>query len=190
VNQLKSTRSLRIGALVLVICALGGLGVFGLLAWRAVTIEDATRADAERRIASVRAGISLKAPLVEIDDEGRVVRMASTSDATGRPIARLRGLAWRAVDRRLVSVDSPFWFVRLKGPAATFVLEDTGMDLERLGLTGCSGPSLQEPFGPPSSGHRVTRGRMRTWNSRWSYSSAAERAAISRWCSSASYSWS
>jgi hypothetical protein len=144
VNAMKSTRSLRIGALVLLMCALIGLGVFGLLAWRAVTIEDATHADAERRIASIRAGISSKAPLVEIDDDGRLVRMASAGEATGSPVARLRGLAWRAADRRLVSVDSPFWFVKLKGPAAAFVLEDTGLDLERLGLT----PAMLEHFGP------------------------------------------
>lgn len=143
-NQLKSTRSFRIGALVVLICALAGLALFGLLAWQAVTVEDATRADAERRIAGVRAGLLSKGPLVEIDDEGRLVRMASTSDATGRPIARLRGLAWRVADRRLVSVDSPFWFVKLKGPAAAFVLQDTGLDLERLELT----PAMLERFGP------------------------------------------
>jgi hypothetical protein len=72
---------------------------------------------------------------VEIDDEGRLVRTASAGEATGRPIARLRALAWRAADRRLASVDSPFWFVKLKGPAAAYLLEGTGMDLERLGLT-------------------------------------------------------
>jgi hypothetical protein len=144
VSQIKSTRSLRIGALVLLMCALVGLAVFGLLAWQAVTVEEGTRADAERRVASIRAGIPSKAPLVEIDDEGRIVRMASAGEATGRPIARLRALAWRAADRRLVSVDSPFWFVKLKGPAAAYVLEGTGMDLERLGLS----PAALEQFGP------------------------------------------
>lgn len=143
-NQLKSTRSFRIGALVVLVCALAGLALFGLLAWQAVTVEDATRADAERRIADVRAGLLSKEPLVEIDDEGRLVRMASRGDATGRPIARLKGLAWRAPDRRLVSVDSPFWFVKLKGPAAAFVLQDTGLDLDGLGLT----PAMLERFGP------------------------------------------
>jgi hypothetical protein len=95
VNAIKSTRSLRIGALVLLMCALIGLGVFGLLAWRAVTIEDATHADAERRIASILSGISSKAPLVEIDDDGRLVRMASAGEATGR--ART---IWSGGDRR------------------------------------------------------------------------------------------
>jgi hypothetical protein len=74
VNQLKSTRSFRIGALAVLICALAGLALFGVLAWQAVTVEDATRADAERRIAGVRAGLLSKGPLVEIDDEGRLVR--------------------------------------------------------------------------------------------------------------------
>jgi hypothetical protein len=43
-----------------------------------------------------------------------------------------------------VSIDSPFWFVKLKGPAAAYVLEDTGLDLERLGLT----PAMLERCGP------------------------------------------
>lgn len=142
-NQVKSTRSRRLGAFLLT-CALIALAVFGLLAWQAVTVEDATQADAERRLANVRAELPSKPPLIEIDDEGRLVRMESTNEAAGRPIARLKALAWRAADRRLVSVDSPFWFVKLKGPAATYVLEGTGMDLERLGVT----PAMLEQFGP------------------------------------------
>ena len=143
-GQLTSGRLLRLGALVLVMCALIGLAVFALLARQAVTVEDGTRADAERRIAGIRAGLPSKAPLVEIDDEGRLARMAATSEATGRQIARLRALVWRASDRRLVSVDSPFWFVKLKGPAAAYVLQGTGLDLDRLGLT----PADLERFGP------------------------------------------
>jgi hypothetical protein len=125
-------------------CALSGLAVFGLLVWQAVTVEDATQGEAERRLADVRAELPSQPPLIEINDEGRLVRMSSTREATGRPLARLKALAWRAADRRLVSVDSPFWFVKLKGPAATYVLEGTGMDLEQLGVT----PAVLERFGP------------------------------------------
>jgi hypothetical protein len=32
-------------------------------------------------------------------------------------------------------VEVPIWFIRIKGPAAAFVLRDTGFDLEALGLT-------------------------------------------------------
>jgi hypothetical protein len=45
-----------------------------------------------------------------------------------------------------VSAEVPFWFFRLKGPAAHLALRDTGFDLERLGLTPADlsrhGPSI------------------------------------------------
>lgn len=142
-SNITSSRAFRSGALLL-LCALIGLSVFAVLAWQAVTVEDATRADADRRIASVRASLPSQVPLVEIDDDGRVVRAPPASEATGSPVARLKALAWRAADRRLVSIDSPFWFVKLKGPAAAYVLEDTGLDLDRLGVT----PAALERIGP------------------------------------------
>ena len=43
-----------------------------------------------------------------------------------------------------MSVDTPFWFFRLKGPAARLALDGTGFDLDRLHLT----PSDLERFGP------------------------------------------
>jgi hypothetical protein len=143
VSNVTSRRAVRIGALLL-LCALIGVAVFSVLAWQAVTVEEATRAEADRRIASVRAGLPSKVPLVEIDDDGRVVRAPPPSEVAGRPVARLKALAWRAADRRLVSIDSPFWFVKLKGPAAAYALEDTGLDLDRLGLT----PAALERIGP------------------------------------------
>jgi hypothetical protein len=138
-----TSRPLRILGIVLV-CGLAGLAVFAVLVWRAVTVEDAPRAEAERRIAIARAGLPSKAPLVELDDQGRVVRTTSSSEGTGRPVARLKALAWRAADRRLVSADTPFWFFKLKGPAARYALTGTGFDLDRLGLT----PADIERFGP------------------------------------------
>jgi hypothetical protein len=58
-----------------------------------------------------------------------------SSGGPAHAIARLKALAWRDGDRQLVSADTPFWFVKLKGPAARFALEGTGFDLDRLGLT-------------------------------------------------------
>jgi hypothetical protein len=129
---------------IVALCGLAGIAVFAMLVWRAVTVEDAPRAEAERRIAIARAGLPSKAPLVELDENGRVRRAAHSSDATARPIARLKVLAWRAAAQRLVSADTPFWFFKLKGPAARYALEGTGFDLDRLGLT----PPDLERFGP------------------------------------------
>jgi hypothetical protein len=137
------SRSLRVFVVVLA-CGLAGIVAFVVLASRAVTVQHASRAEAERRIGSIRAGFPSKAPLVDIDDNGRVVRTTSSSEGTARPVARLKAVAWRDADQRLVSADTPFWFFRLKGPAARYALEGTGFDLDRLGLT----PADIERFGP------------------------------------------
>ena len=44
-------------------------------------------------------------------------------------------LAYRAAEQRLVRVDVPFWFLKMKGPAVQYSLRGTGVDLERLGVT-------------------------------------------------------
>jgi hypothetical protein len=138
-----SSRWLRVFVLAL-LCGLAGVIAFFVMASRSITVESASRVEAERRIASTRAGLRSKTPLVDIDDSGRVVRMTSSSDGTGRPVARLKALAWRDADQRLVSADAPFWFFKLKAPAARYALEGTGFDLDRLGLT----PADIERFGP------------------------------------------
>jgi hypothetical protein len=137
------SRSLRVFGFVLV-CGLAGIVAFVVLASRSITVVSASRAEAERRIASIRAGLPSKVPLVDIDDSGRVVRMTPSSEGTARPVARLKAVAWRDADQRLVSADTPFWFLKLKAPAARYALEGTGFDLDRLGLT----PADIERFGP------------------------------------------
>lgn len=137
------SRSLRVLA-ILLIGGLAGVAVFAVLVWRAVTVEDAARTEAERRIAVVRAGLPSKAPLVELDADGRVVRTTSSREGAARPVTRLKALAWRATAQRLVSADTPFWFFKLKGPAARYALAGTGFDLDQLGLT----PADIERFGP------------------------------------------
>jgi hypothetical protein len=138
-----ASRPLRVLAIVLA-CGLAGIAVFAIMAWRAITIEDAPRAEAERRIAIVRAGLPSTATLVELDAQGAVGRTTSPSEGTARPIVRLKAMAWHAADQRLVSADTPFWFFKLKGPAARYALTGTGFDLDRLGLT----PADLERFGP------------------------------------------
>lgn len=138
-----TSRSLRVWGLV-VACGLAGIVAFVVLASRAITVQNASRTEAASRIASIRAGLPSRAPLVDIDDNGHVVRTTSSSEGAAHPVARLKALAWRDADQRLVSADTPFWFFKLKGPAARFALEGTGFDLDRLGLT----PADIERFGP------------------------------------------
>jgi hypothetical protein len=123
-----------------------GLGIFGVLVWRAVTVEDVERTEAMHRIELVRAGFQSHTPLIELDQQGRMVRAASPGHASAAPIMRLKALAWRAPEHRLVSTDAPFWFFKVKGPAARYALEGTGFDLQRLHLTPAdierAGPAL------------------------------------------------
>jgi hypothetical protein len=125
----------RVFALTLSAGAVGGLAIFGVLASRATTVERTDAPDALRRFAAIRATLGGAAPLLTLDDDGRVTRRPDPpSGARPRP-TRLGVLAYRAHDQRLITVDIPFWFFRLKGPAAQFAVRGTGLDFERLQIT-------------------------------------------------------
>jgi hypothetical protein len=141
--MIRRAPALRIVLFVLV-CALIVVSIFGVLVWRSVTIERAEAGEMARCFTAVRAGLPSTAPLVDIDDAGRVIRMSPVATDRPLPIARLKALAWPAAEQRLVSADAPFWFFKLKGPAARYALNGTGFDLDRLHLT----PGDLERFGP------------------------------------------
>jgi hypothetical protein len=130
-------------AFVVLACAVGGVLVFGGLAWRAVTITEAAPAAASAEFAAARAALPGRA-LVDIDDQGRVTRRESAPDRAPEPINRLKAMAYQPRIGRIVRADVPFWFLKRKGPAARLALRDTGVDLERLAIT----PADLERYGP------------------------------------------
>ena len=130
--------------LIVLACALVGVSIFGILVSRAVTIESADANEMARRFLAARATLPSTAALVDIDDAGRVVRMRPVTPHAPTAVTRLKALAWRAAERRLISADAAFWFVKLKGPAARYALHGTGVDLDRLHLT----PGDLERLGP------------------------------------------
>ncbi|HSC28004.1 MAG TPA: hypothetical protein VLD67_12060 [Vicinamibacterales bacterium] len=115
--------------------ALGGFSIFGVLVYRASSVEHLEPAEALERFAAIRRDGSPREPLLTFDEDGRVVRRRTLPADAPAPLSRLRALAYQATDRRLVSVDMPFWFFELKAPAAGYVLGGTGLDLDRLGIT-------------------------------------------------------
>ena len=127
------------------VAALIGLGVFGLLAWRTVTVQHAPPNEALRRFTQVRDAFAGLEPIVSVSGEGRFVRR-SAPESEPRQIKLLRVLAYRATEQRLVQANIPFWFVSAKGPAVQWSLRGTGFDLNRVGLTASDlkryGPSL------------------------------------------------
>jgi hypothetical protein len=126
----------------IVVAALIGFAVFGLLAWRSVKVERAEPDDALNRFEQVRRQFSSTEPILRVDPNGRTLRQPSSPNPLPPP-NRLHVLAYRAANRRLVRADVPFWFVKIKGPAMQYVLDDTGFDLERLGIT----PTELERYG-------------------------------------------
>jgi hypothetical protein len=131
-------------ALTLLAGAAVGFTIFGVLAYRATTVEQSDAPEALRRFAAIRASAGGGAPLLTLDDQGRVTRRQDPPSG-GRPRpARLGVLAYRAADQRLVTVDMPFWFFKLKGPAAQFAVRGTGLDLQRLQITAAD----LERYGP------------------------------------------
>jgi hypothetical protein len=120
---------------LLLIAAVIGLAAFGVMVYRAVTIQTAESSEALREFARVRAALPAGPALLALDASGNVVRRAEPRTETPDPIHRLCVLAYHAGTRRLVSAEVPFWFLRLKGPAAQLALRDTGLDLERYRIT-------------------------------------------------------
>jgi hypothetical protein len=107
-----------------------GLTVFAALVWRAVTIEQADTSEAAQRFAAIRASLGAATPLLDIDDAGRVTRRAPVPVRAPQAIDRLTALAYQEADHRLVRAEVPFWFFKLKGPAARLALGGTGFDLD------------------------------------------------------------
>lgn len=122
-------------ALALGAGAIAGFTIFGVLTYRAVTVEQADAAAALRRFAAIRAATGGGAPLLTLDQTGRVARRQEPpAGGRARP-TRLGVVAYRAHEQRLVTADIPFWFFKLKGPAAQFAVRGTGLDFERLQIT-------------------------------------------------------
>jgi hypothetical protein len=136
--------------ILLLVAATLGLAVFAYLASNAVTVERADESDAARRFLAARAAFGSALPMLEIDPSGRVVRRPGPPREGESHLERFRILVYQAQQRRLVEADVPFWLVAIKGPALQYAVRDTGVDLDRLGVTAADllrhgpGPILDE----------------------------------------------
>lgn len=111
-----------------------GLSIFGALAWRAVTIRHADASEGLRRFATIRARLPASMPMVRRDGSGRFVRREGGS-RQGANATRLRVVAYRVAEERLVEANVPIWFIGVKGPAVQLALRRTNVDFESLGAT-------------------------------------------------------
>jgi hypothetical protein len=123
--------------------ALAAIAVFGTLAWRSITVEQLEPDRAARRFDQQRALYAGQEPVLRRDASGDLQpSRPAAGDAV--QVKELRVLAYRSAEARLVSVSLPFWFLKMKGPPLKYTLRDTGLDLERLGIT----PADLERYGP------------------------------------------
>ena len=123
----------RAGAALLLIAALVGVAVFGVLAWRSVSVLEMDATGALHNFETVRARVP-GPPLVRRDASGRFVRRPS-GNTTGPVPTELHALAYYVDGQRLVRADVPMWFFKVKGPALRFAVRDTGLDLDALNVT-------------------------------------------------------
>ena len=117
--------------------ALGGLLIFAVMVYRAVDVEEATAAQALSEFERARAPLVGQVPLVVVAADGSVQANDEKVEpvATPDPVTTFRVLAFRSSGGQLARATVPFWFFRLKRPAAQLALRGTGLDLDRLGLT-------------------------------------------------------
>lgn len=112
------------------------MSIFGVLVWRAVSIETADQSEALRRFEAVHAEVGSARPVLDVGPDGTVIRREAppTTPSSSRP-ASLNAIAYQVAERRLIEARVPFWFFRLKTPAAQYAFREVGLDFDRLGLT-------------------------------------------------------
>lgn len=123
-----------------------GVLVSAGLVWLVTTVTTVAASDAERRIQSALSAFGAMPPLLTRDGRGGVARRLVAPPVQPLPITRIVVVAYRAESGRLIRSDVPFWFFKMKAPAAQMFLRDTGLNLQSLGLTAAElsreGPTL------------------------------------------------
>ncbi len=120
---------------IIIGAAVFGFAVFGILASRVTTIEKVKQDTARGRFEAVIDSLDSGPPRLTRDGSGGFTNTATEATGPMAKPSKLGVLFFRAGDDRLVRSDVPFWFFRLKGQAAQFVLKNSGFDMERLGIT-------------------------------------------------------
>jgi hypothetical protein len=123
--------------------ALVAVAILGVFTWRSISMETLPEDQAARRFETARAVFSGSSPILTVGTDGRLRPAIPSASRVERP-TRFRVLAYRAAERRLATASLPFWFLKMKGPAVAYSLQDTGLDLDRLGVT----PADLERYGP------------------------------------------
>lgn len=120
---------------VFVICALLGAGAFFWFASRLTSVESIDSNSATMRFQSVTRQFQDPTPFLRLDASGQIVRNR-TGERPMFPVVPtdVVVMAWRGSTVGLVQVRIPIWFLRMKGPALSYMLRDTDFDIASLNL--------------------------------------------------------
>ena len=158
---------------VWVVVAVVVLGILGIIAMAGVgiyffshhiTTRSETPAAASRDFDRVSTRFSDQKPLIELDEHGRYLR--SNTDRQAAPGAKtpaaLHVMAFDPGDGRIVSVEIPFWLLRLKLRGSAIDFNGQRIQLEDMKLT----VEDLERYGPAIVvDHRVASGqRVLVWS--------------------------
>lgn len=124
----------RVGGGVFLVAAVLGVTVFGVIAWRSVSVLDIDTRGALHSFEDARMRVPSTTPLVQRDASGTFTRRPSVK-APGPAPTQLHALAYHVDGERLVRADVPLWFFKVKGPALRYAVRDTSLDLDALNLT-------------------------------------------------------
>jgi len=122
-----------------------GVGIFGWIASRRVHVQRAASEEAQLALRTQRQAIRDTQPFFDLDAaRGPARRPSDSTQGHGERATSFQVLAYYADGGRLVRASVPFWFLKLKGPAAQLALRGTGFDLEKLEAT----PAEIQRLGP------------------------------------------
>jgi hypothetical protein len=145
--------------LIVAACALTGIVIFGIMSWRSTTIERLPATDAAQRLESIRERFGRVRPVIVLGPGGTVIDRQSLSNGGQAEIRSIMVITYDAAARRFTQTRIPFWFFRIKSPAAEYAFGGTGLDFQKLGVTAADlrryGPALIVDYSTETGGRLV-----------------------------------
>jgi hypothetical protein len=119
--------TLVVAVILLVLLALGFAGVR-----HATSVETVGHEASEEKFADVIARVG-NTPMIVRTDAGWI-RNGPVDPRGGKP-THLHILGYRSDESKIIRIDAPFWFLKMKGPALRLVLRQADFDMSELGIT-------------------------------------------------------
>ena len=116
------------------VAAAVGVAVFWLLAAQVTSMEKMEADAAQLQISAMLDSLGFGPPRLTRDGTGKFISNTPEDGAPAKKPKTLVVMTFLSSERRLIRSDIPFWFFRMKAPAAQFALKDSGLDMKRLGL--------------------------------------------------------